>query len=250
MAEPEERATVTMRLDRLLVEQSYFASREKAAYAIRAGGVQVNGRTVTKPAAAVNTDAQILVNTLSTLRIGRGEHKLAGVLEEFGVDCSGKTALDVGSGAGGFTWQLLQQGAERVYAVDVGTNQLHHDLRADPRVASYEQTDVRDLTEFSEPPHVAVVDVSFISLRLILPHVCTLTRADADIVVLLKPQFEVATIELKKGESIHNRERQHCIREAFIDWCATNDLAVKGEIESPLRGKHGTRELFLHLNRA
>ncbi len=122
MAKPSERSKVTLRLDRLLVEQRYFPSREKAAYAIRAGGVQVNGLTVTKPAAFVDSEAQIIVNPQSTLRIGRGEHKLAGVLEQFGIDCSGKTALDVGSGAGGFTWQLLQQGAERVYAVDVGTN--------------------------------------------------------------------------------------------------------------------------------
>ncbi|MCY4436387.1 MAG: TlyA family RNA methyltransferase [Chloroflexi bacterium] len=250
MAEPQNRTTATMRLDRLLVEKTFFPSREKAAYAIRAGGVQVNGRTVTKPAAPVNFDAQVFVDTQSTLRIGRGEHKLAGVLEEFGIDCAGKIALDVGSGAGGFTWQLLQQGAKRVYAVDVGANQLHHELRADPRVAAYEQTDVRGLTAFSEPPHVAAVDVSFISLRLILPHVCTLTRADADIVVLLKPQFEVATIELTKGGSIHNRETQRAIRHAFVDWCAANDLVVKGEVESPIRGKHGTREFFLHLNHA
>ena len=101
---------------------------------IRAGGVQVNGRTVTKPAAPVNTDARILVNTQSTLRIGRGERKLAGILERFAINCSGKIALDVGSGAGGFTWQLLRHGAMRVYAVDVGSNQLHHDLRTDSRV--------------------------------------------------------------------------------------------------------------------
>ena len=250
MAGSEDRPTFTMRLDRFLVERRFFPSREKAAFTIRAGGVQVNGRTTTKPATPVESDALIYVNAQSTLRIGRGERKLAGVLEELGIVCSGKTALDVGSGAGGFTWQLLQQGAERVYAVDVGTNQLHHELRADSRVVVYEQSDVRGLTAFSEPPHIAVVDVSFISLRLIVPHVCTLLRADADIVVLLKPQFEMATIELKKGDSIRNRETQHAIRHAFVDWCAANDLVVKGEVESPLRGKHGTHESFLHLNRA
>jgi len=250
MADPSERPNVTLRLDRLLVEQRFFPSREKAAYAIRAGGVRVNDQTVTKPAAPVDANAQISVNAQSTLRIGRGEHKLAGVLEQFGIDCSGKTALDVGSGAGGFTWQLLQQGAERVYAVDVGTNQLHSDLRSDPRVAVFEQTDIRDLSNLPKPPHIAVVDVSFISLRLVLPHVCTLTRADADLVVLLKPQFEVATIDLERGRSIRQEDIRRRVCNAFVTWCSANDLAVKGEIESLLPGKHGNRELFLHLKRA
>lgn len=247
MADPSERPKVTMRLDRLLVEQRYFPSREKAAYCIRAGGVSVNGQTVTKPAASVDTNAQISVNAQSALHIGRGEHKLAGVLEQLGIDCSGKIALDVGSGAGGFTWQLLQQGAERVYAVDVGTNQLHHDLQSDPRVTVYEQTDIRDLTALPILPHVVVVDVSFISLRLVLPHVCMLTRADADLVVLLKPQFELATVEPARGSSIHKRDKRRRICDAFVAWCSANDLTVKAEIESPLPGKHGNREFFLHL---
>ena len=247
MAGPSERPNATMRLDRLLVEKRFFSSREKAVYAIRAGGVSVNSQTVTKPAAPVDTNAQISVNAQSALRIGRGEHKLAGVLEQFGIDCSGKTALDVGSGAGGFTWQLLQQGAAQVYAVDVGTDQLHSDVRSDPRVAVYEQTDIRDLAKLPKPPHVAVVDVSFISLRLILPYVCTLMRTDADIVVLLKPQFEAATIGLEKGASARTRETQRCIRGAFVAWCAASDLTVKGEVESPLPGKHGNHEFFFHL---
>ena len=247
MAEPSERPKVTKRLDRLLVEQRYFPSREKAAYAIRAGGVQVNGLTVTKPAAFVDSEAQITVNPQSTLRIGRGEHKLAGVLESFQINCLGNIALDVGSGAGGFTWQLLQQGAERVYAVDVGTNQLHQDLRSDPRVAVFEQTDIRDLAKLPRQPHVAVVDVSFISLRLVLPHVCTLTRADADLVVLLKPQFELATGEPARGSLIHERDKRRQICDAFVAWCSANNLTVKAEIESSLPGKHGNREFFLHL---
>ncbi|MDE2840031.1 MAG: TlyA family RNA methyltransferase [Chloroflexota bacterium] len=232
MSDTIERPKVTLRLDRLLVEQRFFPSREKAAYAIRAGGVHVNGHTVTKPAASVDSEAQITVNPQSTLRIGRGEHKLAGVLESFQIDCLGKIALDVGSGAGGFTWQLLRQGAKRVYAVDVGTNQLHSDLRSDPRVAVFEQTDIRDLTKLPKPPHIAVVDVSFISLRLVLPHVCALTRADADLVVLLKPQFEAATSGLEKGGSIHERDKRRRICDAFVAWCSATDLTVKGESET------------------
>lgn len=239
-----------MRLDRLLAEKEFFSSREKAVYAIRAGGVSVNGQTVTKPAAPVDANARIDVNTQAALRIGRGEHKLAGVLEEFGIDCAGKIALDVGSGAGGFTWQLLQQGAERVYAVDVGTKQLHDDLRADARVAVYEQTDVRDLSSLPEPPHLVVVDVSFISVRLVLPHVCRLTRAGADMVVLLKPQFERDTIDRQQGNSIRKSEAPRRVYDAFIAWCSANGFTVMGNTESPLRGKHGDREIFVHLRSA
>ena len=247
MAEPLQRHSATTRLNRLLVDRGLFPSREKAAFSIRAGGVRVNGREITKPATTVALTAPIEVNTLSTLRIGRGERKLAGILERFAINCSGKIALDVGSGAGGFTWQLLRHGAMRVYAVDVGSNQLHHDLRADSRVKVCEQTDVRDLKSLPEKPDVAVIDVSFISLRLILPHVCSLLGGDADVVALLKPQFELASIGLKKGDSIRSEEKQHRVRDAFGAWCGANGLAVKGDVESPLRGKHGGREVFLHL---
>ena len=250
MAGPSERPNATMRLDRLLAEKRFFSSREKAVYAIRAGGVSVNGQTVTKPAAPVDANARIDVNTQAALRIGRGEHKLAGVLEEFGIDSAGKIALDVGSGAGGFTWQLLQQGAERVYAVDVGTKQLHDDLRADARVAVCEQTDVRDLTSLPELPHLVVVDVSFISVRLVLPHVCGLTRAGADLVVLLKPQFERDTIDRQQGNAIRKSEAPRRVYDAFVVWCSANGFTVKGDTESPLRGKHGDREIFVHLRSA
>ena len=237
----------TTRLDRLLVERGYVASREKAAFAIRAGGVQVNDRTLTKPAARVESTARIAVDLQSALRIGRGERKLAGVLERFRIDCSGKVALDVGSGAGGFTWRLLRQGAARVFAVDVGSGQLHPAVRADPRVTVYEQTDARDLAALPEPPRVAVVDVSFISLRAILPRVRALIRADADIVALLKPQYEAATLGHEKAASIRHPETQRRIRDGFVAWCAARELAVLGEVESPLPGKHGNREVFFHL---
>ena len=198
----------------------------------------------------MDANARIDVNSQAALRIGRGEHKLAGVLEKFGIDCAGKIALDVGSGAGGFTWQLLRQGAERVYAVDVGTKQLHDDLRADARVAVYEQTDVRDLTSLPDPPHLVVVDVSFISVRLVLPHVCGLTRAGADLVVLLKPQFERDTIDRQQGNSIRKSEAPRRVYDAFVAWCSAHGFTVTGNMESPLRGKHGDREIFVHLKSA
>ena len=161
-----------------------------------------------------------------------------------------KQSLDVGSGAGGFTWQLLHQGARHIYAVDVGTDQLHSDLRSDSRVGAYEQTDIRDLSFLPESPDIAVVDVSFISIRQVLPHVSTLTRAGADYVILFKPQFEVATIEHERGGGLRESKVQQRIYAAFVDWCGANGFAVKGDIESPLAGKHGNREIFVHLRSA
>ena len=247
MPDSPQSARPAVRLDRLLVERRYFPSREKAAFSIRAGGVQVDGRVLTKPAAPVNPDARIEVDAGSALHVGRGERKLAGVLERFGIDCAGKIALDVGSGAGGFTWRLLEQGAARVYAVDVGRNQLDPALRADHRVTVYEQTDVRSLTALPSAPHVAVIDVSFISLRAVLPPVRALVRPNADIAALLKPQFETATIALGKGDSLRNPRTRRRIRDAFVDWCAQAGFSVRGEVESPLPGKHGAREVFIHL---
>ena len=239
--------TTTTRLDRFLVEQGYFPTREKAVFAIRAGGVRLNGRKVSKPAAPVAASAEIELDARSTLRIGRGERKLAGVLEHFAIDCAGKVALDVGSSTGGFTWQLLQQGAARVYAVDVGSHQLHDNLRADPRVTVYEQTDVRNLAALPEPPHIAVVDVSFISLRAVLPHVRRLIRADGEIAALLKPQFEVGASGPKESKSMPGQETLARISGGFAAWCSANGLQPMGEMASPLSGKHGTRERFFHL---
>ena len=247
MGNAELSASDSVRLDRLLVERQYVPSREKAAFSIRAGGVRVDGRVRTKPAAPVNPNARIEIDMQSALCIGRGERKLAGVLERFGIDCAGKVALDVGSGAGGFTWRLLQQGAVRVYAVDVGRCQLDPILRADPKVTVYEQTDARSLTALPSAPHVAVIDTSFISLRAVLPAVRNVTRLDAAIVPLLKPQFESAMIGLEPGRSLGKPETQRRIREAFVDWCAAHALTVRGEVESPLPGKHGAREVFFHL---
>ncbi len=256
MANTGQSARAAVRLDRLLVERRYFPSREKAVFSIRAGGVRVDGRALTKPAATVNPHARIEVDTRSALRIGRGERKLAGVLERFGIDCAGKVALDVGSGAGGFTWRLLQLGAARVYAVDVGRDQLHPELRADPQVTVFEQTDARQLTALPIAPHLAVIDVSFISLRAVLPPVRTVLRADAAMVALLKPQFETATVAsaadagLTPAPSPRRPETQDRIRAAFRDWCAANALTVRDEMASPLPGKHGTREVFFHLTNA
>lgn len=238
---------MTERLDKLLVMRGLFPSREKAAFSIRAGGVAVDGCTITKPATPVSSTASIDVDAGSTLRIGRGERKLDGVFDQFGIDCSGKTALDVGSGAGGFTWQLLRHGARRVYAVDVGSGQLDGTLRSDPRVVVCEQTDIRELTALPEQPRLAVIDVSFISLQLVLPHVCALLSRDAHIVALFKPQFESGAISNKRTRTAKGEAAQRRIRLEFAAWCRENGFSIEGDRESPLPGKHGNREEFLHL---
>lgn len=247
MADPRPPKPAHKRLDKLLVDLGHFSSREKATFSIRAGGVAVDGCVITKPAAPVAATARVDIDAGSGLRIGRGERKLAGVLEQFGIDCAGKTALDVGSGAGGFTWQLLQHGAQRVYAVDVGSGQLHEKLRIDPRVVVYEQTDIRGLVALPEKPCLAAIDVSFISLRLVLPHVCTLLSRGAEIVALLKPQFESDSIGKEKSSQSKREAAQQRIRADFATWCHANSLVVVGEVESPMPGKHGNREIFFHL---
>jgi 23S rRNA (cytidine1920-2'-O)/16S rRNA (cytidine1409-2'-O)-methyltransferase len=175
------------RLDLLLLERGYFGSRNKAAEAIREGRVAVNGALVRKPSAKCAEAAEIAVE--SDGYVSRAARKLAGYLEEHLLEIAGKRCLDVRSSTGGFTQVLLERGAERVDAVDVGREQLHPSLRDDPRVRSYEETDIREFEPERRYPLI-VSDVSFISLLHILPSVDRLAEPGAEILLLFKPQFE------------------------------------------------------------
>jgi len=180
------------RLDRVLLESSLATSREEAQRYILAGAVLVDGRPVTKVGALIRRDSRVQVKTASRY-VSRGGEKLEAALEHFGVEPGGRTALDVGASTGGFTDCLLARGAARVHAVDVGYGQLDWKLRQDPRVVVWERTNIRylDPGALQERPELAVVDVSFISLRLVLPRVCSLLSRPCEIVALIKPQFEV-----------------------------------------------------------
>ena len=240
-----------MRIDRLLVERGLAASRERAQRLVMAGAVLVGDRPVTKPGADVPDDADIRLRSADSPWVSRGGDKLAGALDAFALDVRGLAALDVGASTGGFTDCLLQRGARRVIAVDVGYGQLAWKLRQDPRVLVLERTNARKLAVemLPEVPDVAVVDVSFISLGAVLPAVAGVVQPGGTIVALVKPQFEVGRGRVGKGGVVRDpalrAEAVRSVREA----AERLGLAVRGEAESVLPGPKGNREVFLWLGR-
>ncbi|MDR7400633.1 MAG: TlyA family RNA methyltransferase [Armatimonadota bacterium] len=239
-----------VRLDSLLVERGLAESRAKAAAAIVAGEVLVGGAVASKPGQLVDADADVQVRPRRPRFVSRGGEKLLAALEAFGLDVAGRVAVDVGASTGGFTDCLLQRGAARVYAVDVGTGQLHWRLRRDPRVVSLERRDVRSLTpaDVGGPVDLATVDVSFISLRTVLPAVASLVRPGGDIVALIKPQFEVGPRRTRRGVVRDPALHADAIRRV-LEAARAAGLAPLGLAPSPLRGPEGNLEFFVHLRR-
>ena len=188
------------RIDQLLVARGLFDSRAKAQAAIEAGLVRADGKPVAKASETVAADAEIEASAAHPY-VSRGGVKLAAALDHFGFDPKGRVCLDVGASTGGFTQVLLERGAAKVYAVDVGSGQLHDSLRARPEVVSLEQTDIRTLAPaLRDPaPDLVVCDVSFISLKLVLPPALALAAEPAQLVALIKPQFEAGRAQLKRG---------------------------------------------------
>lgn len=239
-----------MRLDVYLAEKNLCNSRTSAARLIEAGGVTVNGKTADKPSLSVSESDEILVAEEKQPRfVGRGGLKLEGAIEKFGLDISGKICVDVGASTGGFTDCMLQYGAARVYAVDVGTDQLAEKLRNDPRVVSLEQMDIRDFT-LEQPADFIGADTSFISQRLILPHIFRLLKDGGETVVLIKPQFEVGSKGLltKKGVVKDEKLRLKTVSEikSFAERCG---FKVVGTEVSPITGGDGNIEYLLALRK-
>ena len=234
-----------LRLDVAMVERGLAPSREKAQALILAGDVRVGGQTETRASAGVAADAQIEVEAPQRF-VSRGGEKLDHALDAFGIDVAGRVALDVGASTGGFTDCLLQRGAARVYAVDVGYGQLHQRLREDPRVVTMERTNIRDLHGLAERPSIATIDAAFISLTLVLPNVVALLEAGGDIVALVKPQFEAGREEVHRGVV-----RDPLVHASVIGrvawWAVSHRLRVRGVTTSPLLGPAGNREFFLWL---
>jgi 23S rRNA (cytidine1920-2'-O)/16S rRNA (cytidine1409-2'-O)-methyltransferase len=234
------------RLDLLVVERGLTESREKAQALILAGQVLVNGQKAGKAGANVETGATI--ELLAQPRyVGRGGLKLEAALDGFGISAAGKICLDVGSSTGGFTDCLLQHGAARVYAIDVGTGQLDWRLRNDPRVIVQEQVNARYLTgeQVPEPVALAVCDVSFISITMILPALPALLAPSAEMVILVKPQFELDRDQVGKGGIIRDPRlhQQACLRVES----AVKRLGFQTQIiPSPILGAEGNREFLLH----
>ncbi|HIC93877.1 MAG TPA: TlyA family RNA methyltransferase [Anaerolineae bacterium] len=236
------------RLDVLLVERGLVESRERGKRLIMAGQVLVEGRVVDKPGAKVPVDADIRLRTKLPY-VSRGGIKLAAALEAFGVDVEGAVAADVGASTGGFTDCLLQRGARRVYAIDVGYGQLAWRLRRDPRVVVMERTNVRYLDSLPEPVDLATVDVSFISLELVLPKVMGWLKPGGEIIALIKPQFEAGREKVGKGGVVRDPEVHRAVLGKILGWAVDHGLAVRGLIPSPIKGPAGNVEFLVHLRR-
>lgn len=242
------------RLDQLLVKRGLAPSRERARALIMAGVVTVGGRVVDKAGALVAEDAPCEVrDSRGELRYAsRGGLKLERALDAFRLGPEGLVCLDVGASTGGFTDVLLQRAARQVYAVDVGQGQLAWELRNDARVVVMERTNIRYLEQLPEPPQCAVIDVSFISLRQVLPRVAALTTPDAWMVALVKPQFEAGKAEADRGAGvISDPEVRRRVLLTLIDWALAQHppLFPQGLVASPITGREGNREYLLWLSK-
>ncbi|HSX05776.1 MAG TPA: TlyA family RNA methyltransferase [Candidatus Saccharimonadales bacterium] len=234
------------RLDVAMAEQGLVASRSQAESYVRLGQVKVNGVVATKAGQLIG-DADIIMLTAEEQYVGRAALKLKSAAETFGLDFAGKTVLDVGSSTGGFTQYALLRGAAKVIAVDVGTDQLHPSLRTDPRIELHEKTDIRD---FKTSHHIDMVvgDVSFISLREILPHVAKLVSGKADIVAMVKPQFEAGQSSLKHKGVIKNDTMRRDILKDFESWVQKH-FKVIDKADSAVSGSRGNLERFYLLRK-
>jgi 23S rRNA (cytidine1920-2'-O)/16S rRNA (cytidine1409-2'-O)-methyltransferase len=238
--------TQKQRLDVALVERGLVETRSRAQSLIMARRVLVNGEYVDKAGVPVAPDDELGVAELEHPWVGRGGMKLAHALREFSIDVAGKTCVDIGASTGGFTDVMLKSGATKVYAIDVGYGQLDQSLRNDARVVNREKTNARYLSEvdFDEPIAFVSVDVSFISLKLILPAVAKFLRGE--LVALIKPQFEVGKRDVGKGGIVRDEDRRREAVEGVVQFARESGFEVRGVIESPVRGAEGNVEYLMH----
>lgn len=236
-----------VRLDRMLADRGLIESREKAQALIIAGQVLVNGQKVEKAGAQISENADIRILGEQMRYVGRGGLKLEAALKEFSIDAQGAAALDVGASTGGFTDCLLQHGAVKVYAVDVGYGQLAWKLRQDPRVVLIERTNIREIAPslIPEPVDIAVVDVSFISLEKAVPSVIRFLKPGAVLIALIKPQFEVGKGQVGKGGIVRDETARSKAVEKVTMFISRLGLDVKGVVPSPITGQEGNVEYLL-----
>ncbi len=231
-----------------MVAQGLASSREIAARIVLAGGVIVNGTVVDKPSRLVARDAQIEIEKPAQY-VSRSGEKLAAALDRFQIDPAGAVCLDVGCSTGGFTDCLLQRGGRRIYAIDVGYGLIDWKLRQDPRVVLMERTNIRyvDRSMILDVIDLAVIDVSFISLLLVLPSVAGLIRDGARLVLLVKPQFEVGKGEVGKGGIVRDDDKRRAVTLRVVDAALRLGFSLKGIMESPVKGRKGNREVLVAL---
>jgi 23S rRNA (cytidine1920-2'-O)/16S rRNA (cytidine1409-2'-O)-methyltransferase len=238
----------TQRLDVTLVERGLVESRARAQSLVMARRVTVNGSVADKAGQPVPHDAVVEITSLEHPWVGRGGMKLAHALETFGINPRGKICADIGASTGGFTHVLLAGGAVKVYAIDVGYGQLDASLRADPRVVNREKVNARYLTagDFDESLDLVSIDVSFISLRLIVPVLPPLLTPGAALVALVKPQFEVGKRDVGRGGIVRDESKRAAAVEGVVEAVRELGFTIGGVIESPVRGAAGNVEYLLH----
>lgn len=234
------------RLDQELVERGLAASRERAQALVRAGLVRLEGQPVSRPDQPVAHEQKLELAGASNY-VSRGAEKLEAALSSFSIEVANRIGLDVGASTGGFTEVLLRHGAARVIAVDVGYGQLAWSLRQDPRVVVMERVNIRHLEQLPMAADLAVIDVSFISLRLVLPRVRELLSPPGDVIALVKPQFEVGKGAVGKGGVVRDPAQHQLVLQQLIGLAGGLGYQVKGQIPSPLLGAKGNREFFIHL---
>ncbi len=238
-----EKSVRKERLDKLLVQRGFVATRERARALIMAGYVFVDGQRVDKPGRRVVVDASIEVRERMPY-VSRGGYKLAAMLDYLRLNVHGWTCVDVGASTGGFTDVLLQRGARRVYAIDVGYGQLAWRLRQDPRVVVMERTNIRHVTGLPEVCDLATIDVSFIGLHLVLPHVRSLIRSGGWIIALIKPQFEAGPKQVGKGGIVRDSAVHREVLTRVLADARELDLGLQALIVSPIRGAAGNVEFL------
>jgi 23S rRNA (cytidine1920-2'-O)/16S rRNA (cytidine1409-2'-O)-methyltransferase len=237
------------RLDTLVVSHELVSSREQAYRLILAGRVKVDGVLFDKPGKLVEKTVSLELTKPEREYASRAGEKLAPALEAFSVSCLGCVVMDVGASTGGFTDCVLQRGASRVYAIDVGYGQLDWRLRSDPRVVVMDRFNIRNLSprDIPEPVDVAVIDVSFISLRLVLPVILPVLRNPAYLVALVKPQFEVGKGKVGKGGIVRDERVREQVRDRFVEYAQGLGLDLIGVMDSTLLGKKGNKEMLVAL---
>lgn len=234
-----------IRLDQAVVKKGLTSTRSQAETYIKLGKVTVNDKVIKKPGFLVSENATIVL-TATEQYVSRAGLKLASIAKQFDVDFRGKTVLDVGSSTGGFTDYALQHGAKKSIAVDVGTNQLHPTLRNDSRIELHEQTDIRNFRT-KDVIDIVVIDVSFISLRQILPHVRKLSNIETNILAMVKPQFEAVADNMKHKGVIKNDRMRRDILKNFEQWVVGNGFVVFDKADSAVAGEKGNLERFYNL---
>ena len=230
------------RLDVLMAERGFVNSRSQAETYIKLGKVKVNGKVIQKPGQVFDHQADIKL-LVEEQYVSRAALKLASVADEFHMDFADSVVLDVGSSTGGFTDYSLQHGASYVIAVEAGKDQLHPSLQNNPKIELHERTDIRDVTKLSRPADVVLIDVSFISLKSVLPHISGLVGKNCQIIAMVKPQFEASSDEIKHKGVIKNDKIRRQIFKDFENW-SKDYFIIKNKADSEVSGSKGNRERF------